>query len=62
MFDKVIKLTVNKRVCGENLEQQRFRALLYRLRNGDSSKDDWQLLLTRQPTKVARLLDFENST
>ena len=51
-FDKVVKLTVNQRVQGESSQQKEFRDLLSRLRTGDSSLDDWKLLLQRSPDKV----------
>ena len=50
MFDKVVKLTVNQRVQGCSSEQEKFRDLLQRLRKGNSTTQDWQLLLTRQPS------------
>ena len=49
MFHTVIQLTENHRVAGNNSKQHRFRELLKRLRTGDSTEDDWHLLLTRQP-------------
>ena len=48
MFDKVVKLTVNYRVDGVDPEQTQFRELLLRLRRGETTLDDWKLLLTRQ--------------
>ena len=51
-FTTVIKLTVNERSKGENLEQERFRAALYRLRNGETTEEDWQLFLSRTPANV----------
>jgi hypothetical protein len=62
MFDKVVKLTVNQRVQGMTSEQVQFRDLLLRLRKGNSTVDDWKLLLTRQPSNVTNLCDFEDST
>ncbi|CAB4020199.1 Hypothetical predicted protein [Paramuricea clavata] len=62
MFDKVVKLTVNQRVQGMTSEQVQFRDLSLRLRKGDSTVDDWKLLLTRQPSNVTNLCDFEDST
>lgn len=47
MFDKVVKLTVNQRVQGTYPEQVQFRELLSRLRKGESTVQDWRLLLTR---------------
>ena len=62
MFDKVVKLTVNQRVQGMTPEQVEFRDLLLRLRKGKSTVDDWELLLTRQPSNVTNLYEFEDST
>ena len=62
MFDKVIKLTVNQRVQGMIPEQVQFRDLLLRLRKGESTVDDWNLLLTRQPSNITNLCDFEDAT
>ena len=61
MFDKVVKLTVNQRVQGMTTEQVQFRDLLLRLRKGESTVDDWKLL-TRQPSNVTNLYDFEDAT
>ena len=62
MFDNVVKLNVNQRVQGNSPEQARFRELLLRLRKGESTVDDWELLLTRQPTKVDNLSEFQDAT
>ena len=62
MFDKVVTLTVNQRVQGSNSEQVHFRDLLLRLRKGDSTVEDWKLLLTREASSVANLSDFEDAT
>ena len=63
MFDKVAKLTVNQCVQGmKPHEQVQFRDLLLQLRKGESTVDDWKLLLTRQPPNVTNLYDFKNST
>ena len=62
MFDKVVTLTVNQRVQGSDNEQVRFRDLLLRLHKGESTVEDWELLLTRQPSNVANLSDFQNAT
>ena len=61
MFDKVVKLTVNQRVQGMNVEQINFRELLLRLRKGESTVEDWQLLLTRQPSGIPNLSEFEDA-
>ena len=44
MFDKVVKLTVHQRVQGTSPEQIQFRDLLLRLRLGETTAKDWQLL------------------
>ena len=62
MFDKVVKLDVNQRVQGNNPEQIQFRNLLLRLRKGESTVDDWKLLLTRQPANVDNLEEFNDAT
>ena len=61
MFDKVVKLNVNQRVQGDNPEQTKFRELLLRLRKGQSTINDWKLLLTRQPNTVHNLSDFKDA-
>ena len=62
MFDKVVKLTVNQRVHGVTPEQVKFRVLLLQLRKGESTVDDWKLLLTRQLIYLTNLFDFKDST
>ena len=62
MFDKVVKVTVNQQVQGMTIEQVNFRDLLLRLRKGESTVDDWKLLLTRQPSNVTNLCDFQDAT
>ena len=61
MFDKVVKLTVNQRVQGTSPEQIQFRDLLLRLRIGETTPTDWQLLLTRQPSNVLNLTEFQDA-
>ena len=62
MFEKVVKLTVNQHVQGMTSEQVQFRDLLLRLCKGESTVDDWKLLLTRQPSNFTNLCDFEDAT
>ena len=40
LFKDVIKLDVNNRQSGHNKDQQQFRELLLRLRNGETTRDD----------------------
>ena len=61
MFKKVVKLTVNHRVVGNDSEQGQFRNLLPRLRKGESTVDDWKVL-SRQPCIcVSNLSDFDDT-
>ena len=53
LFKDVIKLDVNNRQSGHNKDQQQFRQLLLRLRNGETTCDDWELLMNRTPEKLA---------
>ena len=61
MFDAVVKLTVNQRVQGDCIKQEQFRNLLLRLRKGESNFDDWKLLLTRQPSNVINISEFDDA-
>ena len=61
-FQKVVELTHNFRAQGATPEQVAFRELLMRLRTGDSTENDWKLLLKRQLTAVQNISDFANAT
>lgn len=60
MFDKVVKLTINQRVQGCCEEQEQFRNILLRLRRGESTYEDWQLLLSCQPSNISNKHEFNN--
>ena len=62
MFNSVVTLTVNQRVKGSDPEQIVFRDLLLRLRNGETSENDWNLLLTRQPLHANNIEQFKTAT
>ena len=62
MFNKVEELTDNFRAQGFTSQQHAFREWLLRLRTGDSTEDDWRLILTPQPSAVKNISDFENAT
>ena len=51
LFNTIIKLTVNERSKGNSDDQEKFRNALCRLRNGDSTEEDWHMFLTRTPGK-----------
>jgi len=46
-FREVYKLDIVQRQLGESEEQRNFRDLLLRLRDGESTLEDWNLLATR---------------
>ena len=51
-FKKVVVLNVNQRVSGLGQTYERFKELLCRIRDGCSTHDDWELLLTRTLARV----------
>jgi len=61
-FEKVVKFEVNERARGADDEQQRFRALQIRARDGNSNLEDRNMLLLRQPQNVVDIDNFENSS
>ena len=54
MFDKVVKLNVNQ-------NHEEFRNLLLRLRKGESTYEDWQILLSRQPSNIVDISQFNDA-
>ena len=46
---------------GDDAQQEYFRQLQLRARDGESSFEDWNPLLTRQPTKLKDIKHFENA-
>ena len=61
-FKKVVKLTVNQRVQGNNIKQSNFREMLTRARHGESTESDWHSLISRIPDKVDNVIEFENNS
>ena len=52
MFNKVVELTKNQRVNGIESNQESFRSLLARLRNGQSTLAGWKnYLIDNQPKR-----------
>ena len=49
IFETVVILSENIRQAGKNLEAEQFRAILLRLRDGQSTQDDWMTLCQRTP-------------
>ena len=52
MFVHVVILSVNQGVIGSDHDQILFRELLLRLRNGETTQDDWKHLLASQPSQI----------
>lgn len=61
MFHKVVKLNVNQRVQGISAEHEEFRNLLLRLRKGESTSEGWQILLSRQPSNIINISQFNDA-
>lgn len=59
-FETVATFEINKRARGTDDEQQRFRGLQIRARDGNSTFEDWNLLLSRQPDNVTDKTNFQN--
>ena len=58
-FDRVVKLSINQRANGDDNSQNLHRELQINLRNGESTMQDWNMLLSRTPPKVSNLQTFE---
>src|SRR6266498_85916 len=54
-FREVYKLEVIQRQSGESEAQKSFRDILLRLREGDSTIEDWKILATRFEDKLSRI-------
>ena len=61
-FDTVVKLQVNERAGGSSNDQQLFRELQIRARDGSLSLEDWKLLLTRVPDNIPNRTEFEKES
>ena len=51
-FQTVVKLSVNERAKGESQNQVKFRTALLNLRNGISTKNDWNLFCSRTQSSL----------
>ena len=49
------------RQAGQHADQRAFRDLLTRLRNAESTVDDWRLLMKRTPAEVGDVSAFDNA-
>ena len=53
-FLEAYKLDIIQRQTGDSEEQRGFRDILLRLRNGESTLDDWKILNTRIEEKLSQ--------
>ena len=60
-FRSAIVLDQIIRQAGDDPEQKRFRSLLLRLRDGETTVEDWKVLMSRTPTRVNNLASFETA-
>ena len=49
------------RQAGDDPDQRRFRDLLLRLRDGETTIDDWKILMRRTPTRAQNLSSFQTA-
>ena len=61
LFNTVVILDQVLRQGGTNPEANRFRKLLANLHDGIVTEEDWQLLLTRDPSKVTNHNEFNDA-
>ena len=61
MFDYAVVLEQPMRQSGEDPDQVLFRSILLRLRNGQTTTDDWEHLMNRTAAKVQDLTPFINA-
>ena len=60
-FTTVVILKQIQRQVGTSTDDQAFKELLGRLRNGELNEDDWQTLLTRSPTQADNYDEFSDA-
>ena len=53
-FREVYKLETIQRQSGDSIEQQKFRGILSRMRDGESTIEDWKILASRIEDKQSR--------
>lgn len=61
LFDNVVILNQVIRQSGSDTSARNFRQLLLRIRNGQVTQNDWQLLLQRDPQKCSNTNDFKDA-
>ena len=61
LFNKVVILSDMVRQQGQDVEQVQFKALLTRLRDGQTTEEDWAKLLTRTPSNASDASMFDDA-
>ena len=60
-FKSAVVLDQIIRQAGNDPKQKQFRGLLLRLRDGETTIDDWKLLMSRTPAAVENLTSFDTA-
>ena len=60
-FATVAKLKENERAKGADVVEKQFRNLQTREKNGNSTLEDWNLLLSRTPQNAKNITNFKTS-
>ena len=58
LFDRAVVLDRVMRQAGQDADQELFRDLLLRLRNGESSVGDWKQLMKRTAAEVGNVSSY----
>ena len=61
MFDRAIVLDKVMRQAGQDADQELFRDILLRLRNAETTVDDWKHLMRRTPAEVGDTTAFDHA-
>ena len=61
MFETVNKPAINQRVQDDCIKQEKIRNWSLRFRKGESNLDEWKWLLTRDPSNVTNISEFNNA-
>ncbi len=61
MFDRAIVLDIVMRQAGSNPNQELFRDILMRLRNGELAQEDWKEFMKQTPAELGDTTSFERA-
>ena len=61
LFDRAVVLDQVMRQAGQDSNQELFRNLLLRLRNAESTIEDWKLLMKQTPAEVRDTISFDKA-